>query len=78
MEITLKAARINAGLTQRQAADQIGVTVDTIGNWERGKSFPDAIQIKAIENAYLIAYDNIIFLPQNTLKASRLPPAAEE
>lgn len=73
MEITLKAARINAGYTQRQAAEQIGVTVDTIGNWERGKSFPDAMQIKAIESAYRVSYDNLIFLPQNTLKALKRP-----
>lgn len=67
MEITLKAARINAGYTQREAAERIGVTVDTIGNWERGKSYPDAIQLKDIEAAYNVSYDNIIFLPKKTL-----------
>ena len=69
MQITLKAARMNAFLTQREAAEKIGVTVDTIGNWERGKSFPDAMQIKRIEDAYGVHYDNLIFLPKNTLKA---------
>ena len=38
MQITLKAARTNASLTQKEAAERIGVTVDTIGNWERGVS----------------------------------------
>lgn len=65
MEITLKAARVNAGLTQRQAALKIGVTKDTVGNWERGKSFPDAMNIKAIEHVYGIGYSDIIFLPRN-------------
>ncbi|MCQ5131446.1 helix-turn-helix transcriptional regulator [Butyricicoccus faecihominis] len=69
MRVTLKAARTNAGYTQKQAAKIIGVTVDTIGNWERGKSFPDALQIKTIEQAYKIAYDNLVFLPDITLKA---------
>lgn len=67
MHITLKAARTNAGYTQREAAELIGVTVDTVGNWERGKSFPDALQIKRIEDAYHTQYDDLIFLPANTL-----------
>lgn len=69
MQITLKAARMNAYMTQREAAEKIGVTVDTLGNWERGKSFPNAMQIKRIEEVYRVHYDNLIFLPQNTLKA---------
>ncbi|MBD2358576.1 helix-turn-helix transcriptional regulator [Tolypothrix sp. FACHB-123] len=29
--------RKKAGLTQRQLAEKLGVTVDTIANWERGR-----------------------------------------
>lgn len=61
MKLTLKAARVNNKLTQKEAAEKLGVTRDTISNWERGKSFPDAIQIRDIEKLYQIAYDNIIF-----------------
>lgn len=67
MQITLRAARMNVPLTQKEAAERIGVTVDTIGNWERGKSFPDALQIKNIEGVYNVRYDNLIFLPKKTL-----------
>jgi putative transcriptional regulator len=67
MQITLKAARMNKQLTQRDAAARIGVTSDTIGNWERGKSFPDAMQIKRIEEVYKVRYDDLIFLPDKTL-----------
>lgn len=63
MQITLKAARMNKQLTQRDAAAKIGVTSDTIGNWERGKSFPDAMQIKRIEEVYKVRYDDLIFYP---------------
>ena len=62
MPITLKAARINKDLTQKQAAEKFGVSKDTIGNWERGKSFPSADKIKLIETEYGIPYDDIIFL----------------
>ena len=67
MQITLKAARMNKQLTQRDAAAKIGVTSDTIGNLERGKSFPDAMQIKRIEEVYKVRYDDLIFLPDKTL-----------
>lgn len=67
MRITLKAARTNARLTQQEAADKIGVTVDTIGNWERAKSFPNALQIRRIEEIYGVPYDGLIFSPENTL-----------
>ena len=69
MQLTLKAARANAKLTQREAAEKIGVTVDTISNWERGKSFPNAIQIRRLELVYGVSYDALIFLPDVTLKA---------
>lgn len=65
MKVTLKAARTNVGLTQQEAADKIGVTVDTMSNWERAKSFPNALQIRRIEEVYGVPYDNLIFLPGN-------------
>ncbi len=68
MQMTLKAARINAGYTQQEAADRINVTSDTISNWERGKSFPDAVQIRRIEEAYGVPYDLLIFCPKERLK----------
>ena len=67
MQITLKAARMNVNLTQSEAAEKIGVTVDTIGNWERAKSFPNALQIRRIEEVYGIPYNDLIFLPNKTL-----------
>ncbi len=63
MQITLKAARVNAGLTQKEAGEAIGVTGDVVSNWERGRTFPDALQIKTIEKLYGVSYNNLIFLP---------------
>ena len=67
MRVTLKAARINAGFTQQEAAERIGVTSDTICNWERAKRFPKALHIRQIEKVYGVPYDNLIFLPNSTL-----------
>lgn len=65
MAITLKALRVNAGLDQRTAAQLIGVTPETLSNWERGKSFPNVPQITSIEKVYNTTYSNINFLPTN-------------
>ncbi len=64
MVITLKSARVNKELTQAQAASLIGVTVDTLSNYERGKSYPDVPIIKKIEEVYGVPYSNLIFLPR--------------
>lgn len=63
MRMTLKTARELAGLTQTEAAALIGVTPDTIGNYERGKSYPDIPVLRKIEEAYGVSYNNLIFLP---------------
>lgn len=69
MELTLKAARVNVGYTQRQVAEKLGISRDTIGNWEKGKTFPNAAQIRSLEALYKVDCSQIIFLPNNTLKA---------
>ena len=48
MKVTLKAARINKGLSQEEAAKLIGVSVDTLGNYERGITYPDIPILKNI------------------------------
>ncbi|WP_370808828.1 helix-turn-helix domain-containing protein [[Ruminococcus] torques] len=60
---TLKQAREIYGYTQMEAAKKIGVSVDTLGNYERGKSYPDVPIIRKIEEVYEIPYARIIFLP---------------
>ena len=63
MGITLKALRINAGLSQRDAAKKLNVTRATLGSWERAETFPTVPQITKIEKLYDTAYADIIFLP---------------
>lgn len=64
VKLTLKAARVNAGLTQEEAGQRINVSKDVISNWERGISYPDVIELKKIEDTYHVTYNNLIFLPQ--------------
>lgn len=62
MRITLEAARVNAKLTQEDAAKRIGVGKKTLGAWERGKTFPKADKIPIICEVYQRSYDEIEWL----------------
>lgn len=62
-KITLKVAREIKGLTQAEAATLLGISKDTLSNYERGKSYPDVPVIRKIESVYGVTYDQIIFLP---------------
>ena len=45
---TLKACRVNVQATAKEMADAIGVTEDTVYNWESGKYAPRAKQMSKI------------------------------
>lgn len=64
--ITIKAARVNAGLTQKEAAKRLNVSNKTLCNWENNISIPKADKIEAICALYNTPYDNLIFfIPNN-------------
>ena len=56
-KITLKAARVNANMSQKDAADALGVNVSTIQNYETGKTVPDWGMVKKIETVYQFPAD---------------------
>lgn len=60
---TLKTAREMKKLTQEEAAKRIGISTDTLGNYERGKSYPDVPVLRRIEEVYGVPYERLIFLP---------------
>lgn len=66
MKLTLKAARVNKGLTQKDVAKLMGVSRNVISNWERQISFPDVLQVKRIEEVYGLQFQEIIFLPSES------------
>lgn len=61
MSITLKAARVNKQLTQQEAAKMLGISVDTLRQYEAGNTFPDVPMIQKIEKLYLVSYNDINF-----------------
>lgn len=67
MKITLKAARVNAGFTQKEAAKELGVSNKTVCNWELGESVPNIKQVELLCGLYGVEYDNLIFSHRDPL-----------
>ena len=67
MAITLKSARVNKNLTQAEAAKMLGISTETLSNYERGKSYPDVPIIKRMEDMYGLPYSELIFCPEITV-----------
>ena len=58
-QISLKAARVNAGLRQEQAASAVSVSKNTIISWEQGKTYPRHDQLKTLCSLYKVPMDFI-------------------
>ena len=67
VKMSLKAARVNAGFDQKEAAKLLKVSNGTLSAWENGLSFPNAKKIRAICEIYGISYNDLNFLPNNPL-----------
>lgn len=50
--LTLKACRIIADIKAEEMAQAVGVTVDTLYKWEKGKSFPNMPQMNRIVRCF--------------------------
>lgn len=62
IQISLAAARVNAGMTQEDVARAMKVSKQTIGNWEKGKVIPKPAEFEMMCRIYNIGAD-YIFLP---------------
>ena len=67
----MKAARINASVTQKQMAENTGLSLKTISNLENGKdvSFSTVIDVLRA-TGYLQSLD--VVLPENTVRPSQI------
>lgn len=59
IQISLAAARVNAGLTQRDVAGELGVSQNTIINWEKYVTEPTVMQARKLTELYGIPSDAI-------------------
>ena len=62
LKIKLSAVRVNAGLSQQDIADKMGVSRITVGNWESGKVKIKEAEIRMYADICSFPRENI-FLP---------------
>lgn len=67
-KITMEAARVNAHMTQRKAAECLRISVETLRNYEHGNTLPDVDMATAMAELYKFPYDLISFSPRTSLK----------
>ncbi len=59
-EQNYRKARVDAGFKPEQAAAELGVSITTLFNWERGDTNPDADKIKAMSSLYKVSSDYLL------------------
>jgi len=60
-QISLEAARVNAGYTQKDAAKRLDIDPSTLGKYERGISVPKWDMVQKISKLYGLSSDYIFF-----------------
>ena len=56
----LREARVAAGQTQEKVAETIGVSRQTISNWENNRSYPDIISVLSLSDLYHVSLDTLL------------------
>lgn len=59
MQISLRAARINARLTQQQVEEKTGIARSTLTRWENGKTRPNEANKERLCKLYQIEQSRI-------------------
>mgnify|MGYP004551849941 CR=1 FL=1 len=67
LQISLAAARVNAGMTQADVAKEMHLTKQTIVNWENHRIIPKPAQLEMMCRLYNIPLDNIFLPDKSTL-----------
>lgn len=56
----LKTARAAAGLTQEAVAEALGVSRQTVSNWENSRTYPDIISVIRLSDLYGVSLDALL------------------
>ena len=63
----LRQARQQRGLTQEELAERLGLSRQTISNWENQRSFPDIVSLIAISELYGLSLDELVKEDRNMI-----------
>lgn len=74
----IKNARLESKLTQEQAAEALGVSRQTISNWENEKSYPDIVSVVKMSDLYSVSLDHLLKEEKEEKTMSRYVDYLEE
>lgn len=60
-KISMEAARVNAGMRQKDVADVLNITPATLRSWENGETVPDYDKALRLSELYKYPADYIFF-----------------
>lgn len=64
-KISLEAVRVNARMTQKEWAAELGVSNTTVVNWEKGNTEPSLSQLREMSRLSGVPMD-FIFVPDKS------------
>lgn len=67
IQISLAAARVNAGMTQDEVADAMNVSKNTVVNWEKGRTELKPHELAYLSKLYKLA-EEYFYVPTVTTK----------
>ena len=56
----IKKSRTNAKITQEQAAQALGISIQTISNWENERSYPNIVSVLKMSDLYSVRLDYLL------------------
>lgn len=70
MEIAaqIRKHRTESGLSQKDLAEKVYVTRQTVSNWENGKSYPDIQSLLLLSQLFSVSVDQLIKGDLETMK----------
>ena len=63
--ISLEAVRVNANMTQKEWAERLGVSNNTVVNWEKGNTEPSLSKLREMSQLSGVPMD-FIFVPDKS------------
>lgn len=61
MKISLRALRINAGFTLKEASKKLSISSETLRSYESQKTHPDFKKLSEILSLYNVKYGDIVY-----------------
>ncbi len=68
---TLKGIRVSKNLKIKEVAKQLGISVDTLRNYENFKTYPDIKTLKKILRLYDVNYDVVALTPEEVVNEKK-------